>query len=82
MTIDFLSPDTFAALTLVFGTDKAADKARMAKVRKALRHYHGEECPKCECSDGIEDNGCDGYERSYLCPKCHHQWDAELYSEV
>lgn len=78
-----LTPDAFAALTLVYGSgNKAATKARMAEVRKGLRHYHGQECPACGCSEQIEDNDCDGVERSYLCPECHHQWDAESYSEV
>lgn len=33
-------------------------------------------CPECG-SSRIEDNGCSGAFKTFLCVECSHQWDAE-----
>jgi transposase-like protein len=47
-------------------------KALEARARQSI----GLECPKCG-SDDVEDNGKGGWDRTFRCCSCNHQWDGE-----
>ena len=51
----------------------SSEQARRNRIAK------GEECPNCDDTTSIEDNGCTGDDLTYLCTACAHQWDAVNY---
>ena len=62
-------------------TNQRHDRASTAANHRA--YVRGDQCPNCDAAkaNDIEDNGCTGEDRTFLCTKCHHQWDAETYRD-
>lgn len=66
--------DSLALDILLADIPEDTRQRRLSALATTVRHATGSECPECDATSGLEDNGASGSELVHLCTSCGHQW--------